>query len=226
MVTQAARAGVAPRAIRAFNHQTYPRRELVIVSVDDRAELLALVQGPARAGFWRAPVGSTLGDLRNVALAHASGELVATWDDDDWSHPERLTRQLAALAASDAAACVLARCTFAREAQREYALVRAWPRTGHASMVARRAAMPPYPPLPRKEDHVLYTLKVVAIDEPGLYVRTLHPGNTSDGAYALQLMRRRTSRPLPAAEVARLEVAMNGEAPGTAPAPGVRGLRP
>jgi glycosyltransferase involved in cell wall biosynthesis len=204
MVTQAARAAVAPRAIRAFNRQAYSRRELVIVSVDDCSTLVPLVEPPGRARFWRAPAAFTLGDLRNAAVDESRGEYVATWDDDDWSHPERLARQLAALRASDADGCALGRCIFAREGEGEYVVVHAWPHTGYASLVARRSAMPRYPSLPRKEDHVIHTMKIVPLDDPGLYVRTLHAGNTCDTAYAVALMRRLTMSRLSASEVVRL----------------------
>jgi glycosyltransferase involved in cell wall biosynthesis len=209
MVTQASRAALALRAIRAFNRQTYACRELVIVSIADSSGLLPLVADGVRVVSAHGPAESTLGDLRNLSIALAAGELIATWDDDDWSHPDRLARQISALQASDAAACVLAKCIFAREAHDEYAVVRAWPRTGYASMVAKRAAMPRYPSVQRGEDAVLRAMNVIAIDEPHLYVRTLHGANTCDVAYALSLMRGRTSAPLSRAEVARLKTAMS-----------------
>jgi glycosyltransferase involved in cell wall biosynthesis len=219
MVTQSSRAALAPRAIRAFNRQTYPSRELVVVSLDDISALLPLVAAGVPVVSARGPAASTLGDLRNFAVAQASGEFVATWDDDDWSHPERLTRQISALRASDAGACVLAKCIFAREASDEYAVVRAWPRTGYASMVAKRAAMRRYPSLQRGEDAILRAMKVTAIDEPHLYVRSLHSANTCDLAYALSLMHGRTSVRLSPAERTRLKTAMGaGDTTGAADA--------
>jgi glycosyltransferase involved in cell wall biosynthesis len=209
MVTQQARAAVAPRAVRAFNRQTYPHRELVIVSVDDAASLTALVRSPGRVRFIRAPRSATLGDLRNLAVDRAAGAFVAMWDDDDWCHPRRLDRQLMALRASDAQACLLARCTFVHEARQEFVVVHAWPHTCYATIVAHRAAMPRYPPLPRGEDHVIRSLHVVTVDEPGLYVRTLHGANTCDVDHARELMHRLTSYRLPAAAIALLKAEMD-----------------
>jgi glycosyltransferase involved in cell wall biosynthesis len=37
-----------------------------------------------------------LGDLRNLAIDHASGDLIVGWDDDDWHHPLRLETQVRA----------------------------------------------------------------------------------------------------------------------------------
>ena len=34
---------------------------------------------------------------RNVGLAAATGELITTHDDDDWSHPDKLTIQASSL---------------------------------------------------------------------------------------------------------------------------------
>lgn len=39
----------------------------------------------------------TLGNLRNIAVDSARGEIICQWDDDDLYHPDRLTRQLQAL---------------------------------------------------------------------------------------------------------------------------------
>jgi glycosyltransferase involved in cell wall biosynthesis len=208
LVTQAARAALAPRAIAAFNRQSYPRRELVIVSVDDVAPLGSLVRPPAPVQVHQAPAHLTLGDLRNLAVERAAGEYVATWDDDDWSHPQRLARQLAVLRAAGAQGCVLHRCIFADEAHDDYVIVYAWPHTGYASMLARKADLPPYPALARGEDRGLHSMTIVALDEPRLYVRTLHAANTCDTAHATRLMRRLTSHRLSAAEVIRTKAQM------------------
>jgi glycosyltransferase involved in cell wall biosynthesis len=80
-------------------------RELVIV--DSSREPLDL---PARDDVTvvRMAHGSPIGTKRNLALEAARSDWVAWFDDDDWSHPERLTRLLdavgdAAWAASDRA---------------------------------------------------------------------------------------------------------------------------
>jgi glycosyltransferase involved in cell wall biosynthesis len=99
MVT-ADRRNLAERSVDCFLSQHYPNRELVVVDdgAEDYTPILAaipperlihhrLVKDPAR----------TLGELRNLSLDLARGDLLAQWDDDDWFDPERLTRQYAAL---------------------------------------------------------------------------------------------------------------------------------
>lgn len=62
------------RAIECFESQTYSPRELVIVGDD-----------------------LCLGDKRNLACSLARGEIIAHWDDDDWSFPGRLAGQVGRL---------------------------------------------------------------------------------------------------------------------------------
>lgn len=105
MVT-ANRARLAERSVDCFLAQTWPNRELVIVDdgEEDYAPLLARVPAE-RLIHHRLPKNpaTTLGELRNLSLDIARGALMSHWDDDDWFHPERLTRQQAAL--GDRAAC-------------------------------------------------------------------------------------------------------------------------
>lgn len=66
-------------AIRCYERQTYPHRELVIVDGSP----------------------GCIGALRNQACERAKGGLIAHWDDDDWSAPERLERQVGLLLGRD-----------------------------------------------------------------------------------------------------------------------------
>lgn len=91
-------------AIAAFQAQTHPSRELVVVidaSADaaGRAVLGGMIRtsGPAPVRVIELPGTPTLGELRNRAVAEAAGEYVCQWDDDDIYHPERVSAQLAAL---------------------------------------------------------------------------------------------------------------------------------
>lgn len=90
------------RAIRCFEAQTYPCKELVIAKAYER-------QGPGMFTpprplidyrghrVERVPPGLSIGELRNVACRVARGSILAHWDDDDVSHPERLARSVAAI---------------------------------------------------------------------------------------------------------------------------------
>lgn len=173
------------RAVECFRRQDFGPRELVVVFESDDAATRALL------AQWRDPeirsveVAATpkspLGALRNLGIANCRGHYVAQWDDDDWYAPNRLGAQIAALRASRQAACVLARWIL-YDAERDAAYVsvrRAW----EGSLVAERSTLPAYPDLARGEDtavigSLLAAKKLVALDEPWLYVYIFHGGNT------------------------------------------------
>jgi glycosyltransferase involved in cell wall biosynthesis len=72
-----------------FDRQEWKRRELVIV--DSSNEPLE-IEGRAEVRVIHAPRGTSAGKARNIALRAAAGEMLAWFDDDDWQHPERLSR--------------------------------------------------------------------------------------------------------------------------------------
>ena len=106
------RLALAQSAIRCYGDQTYPERELIVVSEGDRDYRTALeryidqhaIKG---ARVVRAQPGATLGELRNRTLDEAAGAIVCQWDDDDCSHPNRLTEQSQAMQHERADACFL-----------------------------------------------------------------------------------------------------------------------
>jgi hypothetical protein len=106
------RLALAKRAVRSFAAQTYPNRELVIVSDGPgwcRRNLREYAAEVAPEVRFIEPeeAGQTLGRLRNLALESATGEIVCQWDDDDLSHPERLAQQYDHMAAEAANASFL-----------------------------------------------------------------------------------------------------------------------
>lgn len=100
MVT-ADRPVLCRRAIRCYRQQTYPNRELVVLDNGRNPieELLAdLPSGEVRYLHVEKTPETVIGGLRNIALDQATGEyVVPQWDDDDWSHPTRLERQVSVL---------------------------------------------------------------------------------------------------------------------------------
>jgi glycosyltransferase involved in cell wall biosynthesis len=98
-------------AIQCFCRQTYPNRELIIVTdgtlryrqaIDNY--LNSLGRSDIRLVYVDEP-GQSLGALRNISLDSASGDIVCQWDDDDLNHPQRLERQFEHLNAARANAC-------------------------------------------------------------------------------------------------------------------------
>jgi glycosyltransferase involved in cell wall biosynthesis len=93
----------AQRAIADFCRQTLARKQLVIVanggerSVRDalRAYVAELDRQDIQIVM---PTGTlNLGQLRNISLEAANGQLICQWGDDARFHPERLVKQAAAL---------------------------------------------------------------------------------------------------------------------------------
>ena len=89
------------QAIRYFDAQDYPRRELVIV--DDGLDPVAdLVAGRSDVTYVRVPGRWSIGAKRNEACRVSQGEVIVQWDDDDWYGPSRISRQLEDLVAGHA----------------------------------------------------------------------------------------------------------------------------
>ncbi len=125
----------ARQAVRYFQRQTYPSRELVIVddgdtdddgTVDDDdrsgdhamsglphwADLEREGCEPAPVQYLRVPAGTSIGAKRNAAVQAARGELLLCWDDDDWYGPERIERQIEPILAGRAGVTALGQSLF------------------------------------------------------------------------------------------------------------------
>ena len=83
-----------PKAIEYFLRQTYPNKELLVMS-DGGNWVRDLVDDvpSVRLLEFLLPF-STLGAKRNACVAETKGDLIAHWDDDDWYGPERLADQV------------------------------------------------------------------------------------------------------------------------------------
>ncbi|HEX3558793.1 MAG TPA: glycosyltransferase [Pyrinomonadaceae bacterium] len=107
------RLTLAKRSIRSFAAQRYEDRELLIVTDGSEVFRRALERYVAALGLERVrffyPDGDrlTLGHLRNISMEEARGELICQWDDDDYSHPDRLAVQVGHMLGERARACFL-----------------------------------------------------------------------------------------------------------------------
>ncbi|MBB5686232.1 glycosyltransferase family 2 protein [Sphingobium boeckii] len=179
-------------AIRCYQRQSYRDRELVIVC--DRpdsavAMLVARLDDPSIRLIETAP--ASLGELRNVSVAHARGALLCQWDDDDLYAPDRLAVQAAALKAHDVVAVFLERWLIWWPERR--ALAASGRRTWEGSMLARREAVPAYPAQALAEDQVtverLCAIRpVLLIDRPHVYCYVVHGRNSYDEAHFETMM--------------------------------------
>jgi O-antigen biosynthesis protein len=88
-----------PKAIACFAAQTYEPRELLIVADgEDVSDLVPPEDSRVRLVCTGGRM--TIGAKRNFGCALASGDLIAHWDDDDYSAPGRLADQVDRLMAS------------------------------------------------------------------------------------------------------------------------------
>lgn len=102
LLVTADRPRLIQRALRSYQRQTYESLELVVLDngeepVEEVVESFEL-PGTVRYQYQERTADLWIGGLRNQALELATGDFVVPqWDDDDWSHPERVERQVAAL---------------------------------------------------------------------------------------------------------------------------------
>ena len=110
------RPEMARRAVESFRSQTYPTKRLLILDSGVTQlgfDSVSTAHGEFYvAGFYvrgqRGPIVPTIGELRNMAnrLRHFDEpDIFVHFDDDDWSHPNRIAEQVALLQSS-AADCV------------------------------------------------------------------------------------------------------------------------
>jgi len=193
-----------PAAVRSFAHQDYPadRRHLLLVS-DTPASMVRIEacceQAARERGFlWSAIAASgPLGRLRNTGLDIAQqheqpGHLVIQWDDDDWSRADRISVQVAAYleGPEPRPPCFLAR-QMVYDFTTGTAGVRQFDHTFiHGTILHENRPVWRYPTdRDRSEDteflrhwadsqgHIRAT---VLDNDPMLYWRTFHGGNTWD----------------------------------------------
>lgn len=101
-------------ALRSLFAQSWPNLEILVVddaSTDDSARVLEQLaqECPPSIDYKVLRHAQNQGAYaaRNTALAVASGTLITIHDSDDWSHPQKIERQVAALqAAPEAKACL------------------------------------------------------------------------------------------------------------------------
>jgi glycosyltransferase involved in cell wall biosynthesis len=105
--TTAARAGWLPKAVDCFLSQTYANREMLIATEPGHAAWYS----DARIRVIQAGK-MPLGAKRNFACENARGEIIAHFDDDDWSAPGRLSEQVRRLQETGLAATGYSRMRF------------------------------------------------------------------------------------------------------------------
>jgi len=179
------RGGLWParQAIATFQRQSHAARELVVVSPMADDPIAAFVRETGDPTIRHVASGpGTLGERRNIAVAHSRGDIVATWDDDDLHHHDRLARQWDAMQHDGHAACFISRLLLWWPARQRLMVTHRRPWEG--SMVAHRAVVPIMPALDREEDMravsaMLALRPATMLDWPAGYAYVVHGGNTN-----------------------------------------------
>ena len=176
-------------AVDCFRAQLWPERELVLVcdAPGTAIETYCHALGDERIRIVTpdTPLAS-LGQLRNLSLGAARGEWVCQWDDDDLYHPDRIGLGMRVAQALHADALFLARWMLWAPGTRRIGVSGA--REWEGSMLARRAAVPPYPALARGEDTAVMQAmlargRVALLDAPWLYTYVQTGANTWTGQH-------------------------------------------
>lgn len=180
------RPALMGEACSLFLDQDYPRKELLILDDGKRPYAGAV---PRRANIYyehRAGGRRSIGAKLNELVDLAAGEIIIRWDDDDLSHPQRITRQVEQLVFSGAEIAGYHSMLFADEDRRL-----AWYYRGASSYILgtsqcffRRAfGTRRYPDSSLGEDYEFLRLFPVATrntqDAAGNIIARVHAGNTA-----------------------------------------------
>jgi hypothetical protein len=90
------RAAFASQAIRYFQRQDYPERELIVMD-DGNIPIADLVPREPNIRYFRLAGKNSLGAKHNRCCHEARGEIILHWDDDDWMSPSRISYQVGEL---------------------------------------------------------------------------------------------------------------------------------
>jgi glycosyltransferase involved in cell wall biosynthesis len=184
------------RAVDCFLAQRYSPKELLLVYEDDdlvtqhlAEQLVSEHEGLIFAKQVAATPKLTLGELRNIAIASAHGEYFCQWDDDDWYHQDRISRQLEAATGNHQAACLLSHWLIYDELGKQAYLspLRLW----EGSILSRKDVLTPelkYPALSKSEDSIfigklLQKGAIYPLVAPVMYIYTVHQSNTWSRAH-------------------------------------------
>jgi glycosyltransferase involved in cell wall biosynthesis len=179
-------------AVTRFEEQSYPNKELLVVSAGYDAGYEAFIASLDCKGVsyhWMECDGNvTLGELRNYALKISTGEYFCVWDDDDWYHFKRIEWQLKEATRNRKMGTILAYCllfdTGNRTAFMSHLLF------PPASLLCKKSVIDDdtlYPAMDRGEDSVFLNKLcqrnlLYPMARPDLYIYIWHGSNTTPGS--------------------------------------------
>ena len=181
------------KAIACLQVQTYPNLELVIVADGDDVQTtvsnslwLDVVNPRHAVRYIYLREQMTIGGKRNLACSRSRGEIICHFDDDDWSHPERIASQVQALRVSGKQVTGYHRMIFVDPSGSRYQFDGSKWNVCGTSLCYRRDwwGGHRFPPQSVQEDAVFSNLAhrmgvLHSCDAEGMMTATIHPGNTS-----------------------------------------------
>ncbi|MFI5429040.1 glycosyltransferase [Aeromicrobium sp. UC242_57] len=103
-------------SVRSVLQQTWANLQIIVVddaSPTEHREIFDRVAAlDDRVEVLRKPVNGGAYVARNAGIAHARGDFIGVQDADDWSHPERIERQMAALEADPSLMATLSKAVY------------------------------------------------------------------------------------------------------------------
>lgn len=95
-VTAAGRFDLFQKSVRCYFDQTYTNKELIVVNEGPKEyqeQIADFLKDREDVKLIFLNDWYSLGALRNISVAFASGDIFVQWDDDDFNLPERLVAQ-------------------------------------------------------------------------------------------------------------------------------------
>jgi hypothetical protein len=193
-------------SVLGYCSQDYPDKELIIVTRGSEIyktgitdHIHSLDRNDINCVFLSSKV--SLGAMRNIALSHASGQLICQWDDDDLNHPHRLKVQSQVMLNAKARASFFCdHFHLFRDTKQLYWCD--WARSrwhpGHpGTLMAFKQALPPYNETQQRQEdsfvqHALIAQKVpiaIVCNVGYLYTYVYHGTNVFSRAHHERLAR-------------------------------------
>jgi glycosyltransferase involved in cell wall biosynthesis len=179
------RPALARQALACWLAQTYPWRELVII--DDRDDP-SFPDGLHLEGvqYHMLERRLSVGAKRNIACSRAQGQILMSWDSDDWCAPGRIESQYMLMRSTEATFTGYHSMVFFDEARGE-----AWKYAGTekyalgTSLCFKRELWQEYPFPDRQigEDNEWagrHRGALISVDAGEMIAARIHDGNTSD----------------------------------------------
>lgn len=90
------RRTLARKAVERFAQQTYPNKELIVVNATPENLFNGEPRPPHMVEIFATSTEHGTGKRRNIGLQASTGQWALIWDDDDYSDPKRIDRQMEA----------------------------------------------------------------------------------------------------------------------------------